>query len=182
MATVTTGLLVMGLILYLLGLIEINPAPSSASAEGVNQASEALLEQDPAEVEAAIQEEMIKGGFTTKEAYFSSELTKQASDVSAELTEFGKKMKSIRPKFDVTGLVIEGKLGQLTKTQSLDGFGIEVVTKKEGESDEVSLISHLKGMTSSVKFYAEGGRIVAHFKDYPESYCTATKGAAVCGS
>jgi hypothetical protein len=170
------------LVVFLLGLI-VKPEASSAASHAKSQQSAGESKEDtPEMIEASIQEEIAKGGFSSKEAYFSSELVKQSADVGDGLSEFSKKIMLVTPKMNVTSLVIAGKLDQITNDKTFNGFGIEVVGSIDGESDNVSLISHLKGMTSPVEFYAEGGRVVAHFKDYPESYCAGTKGTAVCGS
>jgi hypothetical protein len=183
MAMIVAGLLAICLIVFLLGLIDMKSETSSTASGGNTQQSAAQLkEETPEMIQASIEEEVIKGGFASKEAYFSSELTKQSNDVDKDLVEFSKKIKSVNPKMNITSLVIAGKLEQLTDDKIINGFGIELVSPRDGESDNVSLISHLKGMTSSVEFFAEGGRVVAHFKDYPASYCAGTKGAAVCGS
>jgi hypothetical protein len=181
MAMMVIGFLAIYLIVFLLGLIDLKSKAPSASGGNSQQSEAQSKEETPEMIQASIEEEMIKGGFSSKEAYFSSELTKQSNDVSTDLTEFSKKIQSVTPKMNVTSLVIAGKMEQLTKDKTFNGFGIEVVGSEDGESDNVSLVSHLKGMTSSVEFFAEGGRIVAHFKDYPASYCAGTKGAAVCG-
>lgn len=183
MAMMVVGVIAISLTLYLLGLIEIKKAPLSAAASGNSHSAEAVKKvETPEMIEASIEEEMAKGGFSTREAYFNSELTKQAHDVGMNLDEFSKNIKPLTPKMNITSLVIAGKIEQFSQYKTVNGFGIELVESKEDESDEVKLISHLKGMTSTVEFFAENGRVVAHFKDYPPSYCAGTKGAAVCGS
>lgn len=101
-AMVVVGILATGLIVYLLGLVDIKKETSTAAAGGSSPHSAKPSKEDIAEMEASIEEEMVKGGFTSKEAYFSSELTKQATDVSKELKEFSKKIKAVSPKFNVT--------------------------------------------------------------------------------
>jgi preprotein translocase subunit Sss1 len=178
---IVVGILAIGLTVYLLSLINIKPEATTASSGGNSQQSASQPAESPESIEASIQEEMSKGGFSSKEAYFSSELIKQTNEVDSNLTVFSKKIKLVTPKMNITSLVIASKLDQLSKDKIMRGFGIEVVGARGAESDDVKLISHLKGMTSSVEFFAEGGRVVAHFKDYPPSYCAGTKGAAVCG-
>jgi hypothetical protein len=183
LVAVVVGILAVCLIVYLLGLIDIKPEESTPVVDSNSeQTAGQPKEETPEEIEAAIQEELKKGGFSSKEAYFSAELTKQSHDVGKTLTEFSKKMKSISPKMNITSLVIASKMERLSKDKTINGFGIEIIGPRDGESDEVKLVSHLKGKTSPVEFFAEGGRVVAHFKDYPASYCKETKGAAVCGN
>jgi hypothetical protein len=181
MAMLVFGFLAICLIIFLLGLIDLKPDLSYTASSDNSQKSAAAAKEDAAEIEASIQEEMKKGSFTSKEAYFSAELAKQSLDVGDDLVEFSKKIKSSTSKMNITGLVIAKKMDQITKLKTINGFGVELV-KLGDESDDVKLISHLKGMTSSVEFFSEDGRVVAHFKDYPPSYCAGTKGAAVCGS
>ncbi len=181
MAIMAFGFLAICLIVFLLGLIDVKSDLSPTASGDNSQKSAAQAKEDPAEIEASVQEEMKKGGFTNKEAYFSAELAKQSLDVGDELVEFSKKIKTSTSKMNITGLVIAKKMDQITQLKTINGFGVELV-KLGDESDDVRLISHLKGMTSSVEFFAEDGRVVAHFKDYPPSYCAGTKGAAVCGS
>jgi hypothetical protein len=181
LAMMVFGFLVICLVVFLLGLFDGKSDLSATVANDNSQKSAAQVIEDPAEIEASIQEEMIKGGFTSKDAYFSAELAKQSLDVGDDLVEFGKKINPFVSKMNITGLVIEKKMDQLTKLKAINGFGVELV-KLGDESDDFKLISHLKGKTSSVEFFAEHGRIVAHFKDYPASYCAGTKGSAVCGS
>jgi hypothetical protein len=181
-AMVVTGILAICLIVFLLSLINVEPDASTAKNGDSSQKSTSLSKEEEAEkIETSIKEDMAKGGFTTKEAYFSSELTKQSNDVGKELVEFSKRIKSVSPKMNITSLVIAKKMDQFKKDKTINGFGIELVEMGD-ESDDVKLISHLNGMTSPVEFYAEDGRVVAHFKNYPPSYCAGTKGAAVCGS
>ncbi|HCW06668.1 MAG TPA: hypothetical protein DGG95_04800 [Cytophagales bacterium] len=181
LAMMALGFLAICLIVYLLGLVNVQSS-SSPTASGDNiEKSATNAKEDAAEIEASIQEEMKNGNFKSKEAYFSAELAKQSLDVDDELVEFSKKIMSTTSKMNITGLVVAKKMDQITKLKSLNGFGVELV-KAGDESDDFKLISHLKGQTSSVEFFAEGGRVVAHFKDYPASYCAGTKGIAVCGS
>lgn len=176
------GFLTICLVLYLLGLIDVKPDLSSeSSSRDSRQSTVQPKEEDPAEIETSIQEEMKNGGYTSRDDYFSSELAKQSLDVGDALVEFSKKIKSSSSKMNITGLVIAKKYDQIEKLKTVNGFGVELVRMGD-ESDDVKLISHLKGMTSSVEFYAEKGRVVAHFKDFPPSYCSKTNGAAVCGS
>lgn len=182
-AMIVAGFLAICLIVYLLSLVDMKSDATTAASGSSNQQPSAQANAEIAEKNAAdIEKDMAKGGFTSKEAYFSSVLAKQSEDVGTDLTEFSKKIKTVSEKMNVTSLVIASKMDQITKDKTLGGFGIEVVGDRGTESDDVSLISHLNGMTSSVEFFAEGGRIVAHFKDYPPSYCAEAKGAAVCGS
>jgi hypothetical protein len=179
---IVVGILAICLIVYLLSLVNMKPEATTTSSGEISQQSASQPTAESAEsIEASIQEEMTKGGFSSREAYFSSELTKQSKEVDSNLTEFSQKIKAVTPKMNVTSLVIASKMDQIAKDKTMSGFGIEVVGARGTESDDVKLISHLKGMTSSVEFFAEGGRIVAHFKDYPPSYCAETKGEAVCG-
>ncbi len=143
MAMVVVGFLAICLIVYLLGLIDMKPETSSAVSGGNNLQSAGQSKEDASEIiEASIEEEVIKGGFSNKEAYFSSELTKQSNDVGNDLIEFSKKIKSVNPKMNITSLVIAGKMDQLTKDKIINGFGIEMVGPRDDESDNVSLISH----------------------------------------
>ena len=179
---IVVGILAICLIVYLLSLVNMKPKATIASSGDSSQQSASQPAAESAEsIEASVKEEMAKGGFSSKEAYFSSVLTKQSNEAGSSLTEFSKKIQSVTQKMNVTSLVIAGKLEQISKDKTMSGFGIEVEGARGTESDDVKLVSHLNGMTSSVEFFAEGGRIVAHFKDYPPSYCAETKGAAVCG-
>jgi hypothetical protein len=180
---IVAGILAICLIVYLLSLIDMKTEVTTARSDDNRHESASQPTEMTAEmIEASIQEGMAKGGFTTKEAYFSSELTKQSNEVDKELVEFSKRIRKVNPKMNITSLVIAKKMEQFKKDKSINGFGIEVVGPRDGESDDVKLISHLNGKTSSVEFYAEDGKVVAHFKDYPPNYCAETKGAAVCGS
>lgn len=178
---IVIGFLAICLLVYLLGLIHVKSELSSTASDGKSRQSAAQTKEDPAEIEASIQEEMKKGGYTSRDDYFSAELAKQSLDVGDDLVEFSKRIKSATSKMNITGLVIAKKIDQIQRFKTINGFGVELVRMGD-ESDDVKLISHLKGMTSSVEFFAENGRVVAHFKDYPSSYCAGTKGAAVCGS
>jgi hypothetical protein len=179
MAMMVFGLFAICLVVFLLGLVDLKSDLSSTATDDTPQS--APPQETAAEIEASIQDEMKKGGFTSKDDYFSAELAKQSLNVGDDLVEFSHKIKSFIPNMNITGLVISKKMDQITKLKAINGFGVELVKLGE-ESDDFKLISHLKGMTSSVEFFAEDGRIVAHFKDYPASYCAGTKGTAVCGS
>jgi hypothetical protein len=176
------GFFAIFLIVYLLGLINMKPeAVSAGSGETSQQSANQDAVQNTEMSEVELEQVLAEGGFATKEAYYGSVLKKQSSDIGDDLNEFSKKIKAATPKMNVTALVIAKKMEQFTKNKVYKGFGIELAGHADSESDNVKLISHLNGQTSPVEFFAEDGRIVAHFKDYPKSYCASTNGAAVCG-
>lgn len=175
---VVAGFFAILLVVYLLGMINMKPEAESAGSSEISRSSVA---QDTEMSEAELEQVLEEGGFATKEAYYGSVLKKQSSDVGDDLNEFSKKIKTATPKMNVTALVIAKKMEQFTTNKVYKGFGIELAGQADSESDDVKLVSHLNSQTSSVEFFAEDGRIVAHFKDYPASYCASTNGAAVCG-
>lgn len=182
LVAVAVGVLAVFVIVYVLGLIDIKPKVSNTGSGEVSQQPPSQSAAESSIMSAdEIEQAMAKGGFATKEAYYGSVLKKQSADVGDGLDEFSKKIKSATPKLNITALVIAQKMEQLTKNKIYQGFGIELADHADSESDNVQLISHLNGQTSSVEFFAEDGRVVAHFKDYPPSYCASTNGAAVCG-